>query len=331
MKTAILALAGAIALTAPGPMVRAQEAPAVRQAPGFYRAMLGGFRITALSDGTTPQPFDEVLHVPAPERYARSLENAGVDAHRETSVNVYLIDTGERQILVDAGAGGVFGPCCGRLPEVLAVAGYSPADIDAVLLTHVHGDHSGGLSRDGRAVFPNAEIHVAKAELDYWMSDASRASAKPNHQPWFALGRADLAPYVSAGRVRTFGPDVEILPGVRALAAPGHTAGHTVFEIESQGSRMLVIGDLIHFAEVQLPDPSITIDYDDDEAEATETRLRLLNDLADSHELVAAPHVSFPGLGRVSREGAGFGWAPIPYSGQVRDLDGPAQPHDPAH
>lgn len=290
------------------------------QASGFYRVKLGDFKITVLNDGTTPVPFDQLLHGSSRASLAAKFREAGEPLNRETSVNSFLIDTGTRRILIEAGAGRLFGPCCGRLPAMLKAAGYAPESIDAVLLTHVHGDHSGGLTVDGRRVFPNADIYLAKGELDYWMSDAAKARAKASHQKMFEEGRAALAPYRAAGRVRTFSAPATLFPGIRAIPAPGHTPGHSFYEIESRGSRMRVIGDIVHAAEIQLQRPSITIDFDADEAQAAATRRAALTEFARTHELLAAPHISFPGLGRVARSGAGYVWLPIPYSAVVREV-----------
>lgn len=304
----------------------AQVAPAARsdvpaeQAPGYYRALLGDFTITVLTDGTTPVPFGDLLHGADRAALAAAFARAAAPIDRETSINSFLIDTGRQRILIEAGAGALFGECCGRLPAMLRAAGYAPESIDAILLTHVHGDHSGGLVRDGRRVFPNADLYLAEAELDYWTSDAARASAKASHQRMFDEGRAALAPYRAAGRIRTFDAPVTLFPGVRAVPAPGHTPGHSFYEIESGGQRLRVIGDIVHVAEVQLAQPGITIAFDVDEPLAAATRRAALAELADTRELVAAPHIAFPGLGHVVRRGGGYAWAPLPYSAAVRQI-----------
>ncbi|MFL0418371.1 MBL fold metallo-hydrolase [Sphingomonas sp. 179-I 2A4 NHS] len=325
MKSVLLI--GAVLFAALAPVqAPAQQAaataikPPAVQAPGYYRVALGDYKITVLTDGTTPVPFGDLLHGASRESLADAFRKAGESLDRETSINSFLIDTGERRILIEAGAGRLFGDCCGRLPATLMAAGYAPETIDAVLLTHVHGDHSGGLTVDGRRVFPNAYIYLAKRELDYWLNDEARARAKPSHQKMFEEGRAALAPYRAAGRIRTFTAPSTLLPGIRVIAAPGHTPGHSFYEIESRGHRMRVIGDIIHAAEVQLPRPDITVDYDADEALAAKTRASALAELARTHELVAAPHISFPGLGHVVRSGTGYFWMAIPYSAEVRQV-----------
>ena len=291
-----------------------------KQAPGFYRVRVGSFVVTVLSDGTIHLPFDDLLHGVKAADLDEIYLDAGIDSHRETSVNAFLIDTGNKRILIDAGAGTLFGDCCGHLPEALSAAGYSVDQIDAVLLTHVHGDHSGGLMRDNKRVFPNADIYLAKEELDYWMIDTERSKAPPSHQSMFVKGRAALAPYIAAGKIKTFHGTAELFPGIKTIPAPGHTPGHTFYEVERDGHSFRVIGDIIHFAEVQLPHTEITVGFDTNESAAAQTRALALSTLANSHELVAAEHISFPGLGHVYRVGNVFAWAPIPYSASVSEV-----------
>jgi glyoxylase-like metal-dependent hydrolase (beta-lactamase superfamily II) len=317
MKSLLLLAAGMIALCAPPPSMNAFAQPASTQAPSYYRVQLGAYTVITLSDGTLPLPFGNLLHNGTQAEIDQAYRNAGIDDHRETSINAFLIDTGNKRILVDAGAGGLFGACCGRLPEMLANAGYDVNSIDVILLTHVHGDHSGGITRDGKRVFPNATVYLSKPELDYWMSDAAKAKARASHQNMFVKGRAALAPYLAADRVHTFTPGAEIFLGIRTITAPGHTPGHTLYEVTSAGHTILFIGDLIHLAEVQLPLPAITVDYDADEAEAAKTRIATLARLAQTHKLVAAPHISFPGLGHIYKQGDGYAWAPVPYAAHV--------------
>ncbi|MDR3438735.1 MBL fold metallo-hydrolase [Telmatospirillum sp.] len=295
-------------------------APQQQQAPGFYRVKLGTYTVTALTDGTTPVRFDTLIHRRDKAVLDRAYREKGIDDHRETSINAFLVDTGEKRILIDAGTGKLFGDCCGRIPKTLEAAGYSVESIDTILLTHVHADHSGGLTQDGSRIFPNADIYVAKAELDYWFDDQAKAHAKTENQKMFVEGRASLAPYIAAGRIRTFLGAATLFPGIRSIPAPGHTPGHSFYEVENEGHRMLFLGDVVHLAEIQLPYPSTTIDFDADESLAAQTRKRVLSELADSHELAAAPHISFPGMGHIYRDGKGYGWAPIPYSANVVEV-----------
>lgn len=290
------------------------------QAPGYYRVHLGRFRVKVLTDGTASVPYDKLLHGRPSEDIVRTFAAAGGTPERPTSINAFLVDAGDRRILIDTGAGPLFGACCGRLLETLEAAGYRPAQIDVVLLTHVHGDHSGGLLRNGERTFPKAKLYLAKAELDYWMSDAERARAKPSHQKMFTEGRAALAPYIAAGSIHGFTGRTTLFPGITAVPAPGHTPGHSFYKLESDGRRLLLIGDTIHAAEIQLPDPSVTVDYDVDPTAAAAQRQLVLAQLAHSHELAAGDHLSFPGLGHFVRSASGFAFVPLPYNAAVDDV-----------
>lgn len=322
-RTALVRLALVTALSLAGltfaslPTPAAAAAPLQQtQAPGWYRLMLGGFEVTSLSDGTVSLPVDQLLHAPA-GRVAEGLKQHFQKAPLETSVNAWLINTGSRLVLVDAGAGPLFGPTLGKLTAQIRAAGYQPEQVDDILITHMHPDHVGGLAADGQRVFPNATVHADKADADHWLSTA-RADAAPKEIKGFFQGAvASLSPYVQAGRLQPFERDGEILPGIRAVAAPGHTAGHTVYAVESQGQRLVLVGDLIHVASVQLASPEVTIAFDTDEPMAAKSRARVFAELAKDGCLVAVTHFNFPGIGRLRQAGKGWQWVPLDYRSQV--------------
>lgn len=204
-----------------------------------------------------------------------------------SEVNVALIRGGGRIILVDTGFGAaVF--------DNLAKLGVAPAQVDTVLLTHMHGDHIGGLQKDGRALFPNALIYVAEQERAYWIDQARHAGSI-----------AALAPY--ANRVVTFSPGepdragTVIFPGILALAAFGHTPGHTVFLVESGGKKLLIWGDLVHAMDIQIPFPGVSVIYDSSPEEAAAVRRRYLEYAAANNIPVAGMHLLFPAVGEIRR------------------------------
>jgi glyoxylase-like metal-dependent hydrolase (beta-lactamase superfamily II) len=294
----------------------------VKTVAGYYRLMLGKFEITALSDGTVTIPLNTLLTHTKQEDLSRLMHGTGIDPTQvETSINAFLIHTGSRLALVDAGAGTLF-PNAGRLVQSLRAAGYRPEEITDVLITHIHADHSGGLTVNGKAVFPNAIVHLQQREAGFWL-DAGNAARYPQHAHAFVQARLDLAPYQQSGRVLQFTKDEEIVPGIRALAAPGHTPGHTFYAVESEGRKLVLWGDLIHGKDAQFHSPQIAIQYDVDQDAAVAERKVAMADAASKGYLIGAAHISFPGIGRVVAEGPSYRWLPVNYSenGLQRPLD----------
>ena len=291
------------------------------QAPGWYRTMLGRFEITALSDGTHTFPLDTVMTGVTPAAVDAALANNDLHRPVQGSINAFLVNTGTQLVLIDTGAGALYGACCGKLLANLRAAGYRPEQVDVVLLTHLHKDHVGGVLADGKPAFPNAVVRAAGADADYWLSRDQRAAAPAFLTSFFDSAAASLAPYTAAGRFQPFAPGAALVPGISAVAEPGHTPGHSGYLVEDGGQALLVWGDVVHVAAVQLDQVQATVKYDSSAPDARATRAGLLERAAREHLLVGAAHVAFPGLGHVRREGAGFAWLPLNYEGD------PADPH----
>jgi glyoxylase-like metal-dependent hydrolase (beta-lactamase superfamily II) len=311
MSIGKLCMVGALALS----NVASAKTAKWPQAAGYYRMQLGDFRVTVLSDGSVERDLPAIMSDPDLVRKRYGVQHQPLPAH--LSVNCYLVDTGEHRILVDTGAGELFGPgVAGHLVANLKSAGYAPEDIDIILLTHIHGDHSGGLSVGGRRVFPAATVYVDAADPALWLSKAAEAKAPVAQQPTFEQSQKTVGPYVDAGRLTTFHSPAELFAGIRAIPLRGHTPGQSGYVIESKGQRLLLWGDVIHSAEVQFRDPSVTIQYDVSKADAAATRERILADTAKTGMLVGGAHISFPGLGYVARETNGYSWVPRAWSSQ---------------
>lgn len=291
-------------------------APQVKtQAPGYYRVMLGDFEVTALSDGTVALPVDKLLTNTTPGQIDQALKRSFVKAPLETSVNGYLINTGAKLVLIDTGAAGLFGPTLGSLLANLKAAGYQPEQVDEIYITHMHPDHVGGLVADGKPAFPNAIVRADRHDADFWLSKEAMDKAPADAKGFFQGAQASLNPYVAAGKFKPFDGNTELVPGIKAVAAPGHTPGHSTYFVESQGQTLVLWGDLMHVAAIQFAQPSVTIQFDTDSKAAAVQRKLAYAEAAKRGYLVGSAHLSFPGLGHVRAEAKGYTWVPLNYSG----------------
>jgi glyoxylase-like metal-dependent hydrolase (beta-lactamase superfamily II) len=307
--TALAALAAALFAApafAAAPMVKTQ-------APGYYRIMLGDFEITAINDGTVDLPVDKLLQGIKPAAVDAALAKSFLKSPLETSVNGFLINTGSKLILVDSGAAGLFGPTLGKFLANLKAAGYQPEQVDEIYLTHMHADHAGGLVANGQRAFPNAIVRAQKQESDYWLSQSNMEKNAANADS-FKGAMMSLNPYVSAGKYKAFEGDVELVPGISSHSGKGHTPGHATYVVESKGQKLVLIGDLIHVAAVQLDQPEVTISFDSDPKSAAASRKQAFDAAARGKYLIGAAHLQFPGLGHVAKQGKGYDFIPVNYT-----------------
>lgn len=262
---------------------------------------VGDFTITAVSDGYLHASFDFLANID-PAEASRMQENAGITDHTSIHINCYLVRGGGRTILIDAGAGG-FKQWGGRLTANLLLAGIHPSEIDAILLTHAHPDHVGGvMNASGEAVFPNAELVAHHREVAFWEDDGNLSRAPERARGNFLAARQAFDGY--RDRLRTFDAG-EVLPGMTAVPLPGHTAGHTGYRLESGGQNLLVWGDIVHFPEIQIPRPDVSIAFDQDAHLAAETRTRLLDIASSENLLIAGMHLGESAFGHIARTANG--------------------------
>jgi len=306
----VLAAAAALVATASAhaaaPMVKSP-------APGFFRIMVGDFEVTPISDGTVDLPADTLLRE-KPEAVRSALEKNYLKVPTETSDNAFLVNTGSKLVLVDTGAGVLFGPTLGKFVNNLKAAGYQPEQVDEIYITHMHGDHVGGLVSNGKRVFPNAVVRAGKADADYWLSKANMDKAPADKKGFFQGAMTSLNPYVEAGKFKAIEADGELVPGVSALAEHGHTPGHTAYVVESRGQKLVLIGDLIHVAAVQFDNPGVTIAFDSDEKAAAASRKQVFDAAAKGGYLVGGAHLQFPGIGHLATQGKGYRFIPVNYT-----------------
>ena len=307
LLAALLATAGIAAADAPQQKT---------QVPGYYRLMLGGFEVTALYDGAID--LDEKLLKNVQKRdLQRLLARQFLQGPKvQTAVNAYLVNTGGKLVLVDAGAAKLFGPGLGNIVDNLKAAGYAPEQVDVVLVTHLHGDHVNGLvAPDGQRVFANADIWSAKADNDFWLSEEIAAHAPAEAQGFFKMARDAAAPYRAAGRWQTFDSDRQLLPGIASVDTRGHTPGHASYLIENGGQRLMILGDLVHNHAVQFARPEVAIEFDSDPKQAVVARKRIFAQAAREKLMIAGMHLPFPGIGHVRREAkGGYAWVPAEFA-----------------
>lgn len=152
-----------------------------------------------------------------------------------------------------------------------------------------------------------------KSEADYWLNDKNLAQATEQMKPFFNWARQAVRPYVSRGKLKTFDGDAQLTTGISSKASHGHTIGHNIYVIRSQGKELEILGDTVHVAEIQFPDPRIAIKFDSDQGMAIANRKAILEDAAREGYLLGNEHVSFPGLGHVREAENGFVWIPLGY------------------
>lgn len=261
---------------------------------------VGAIEVVALSDGRIDLPMG---------LFPDADTAVTGDAPIPTCVNAYLLKTPGRTYLVDAGMGGAHGDALGHVQDALASVGIEPASIDTILMTHLHGDHAGGLcDAAGGALYPNAELFVAEPEAAFWLDEGLPARAPDAMKPTVALATGAVGAY--AGRTTRFAPGGEVAPGITAVALPGHTPGHTGFLVESEGERLFVWADVVHVASLQVGHPDWTVGFDVDGQAAVASRHRAFEMAASEHLPVAGMHLDFPGFGRLVRSGSGYAYEP---------------------
>lgn len=286
------------------------------QAPGFYRFNVGDVEVTAIADGYIPLETKIFTGDPATGKRMLEADFLPTDAVK-TSVNAWVVNTGDRLVLVDMGTGGVFGPTLGKVGANLKAAGIEPAMVDAVIVTHLHPDHVSGGAADGAARYPQATLHVAEPELAFWTSAEIAGKAPEGAKPMFGMAQTAVKPYADGGRVATFKDGAEPVPGLRVHHAPGHTVGHSMVRVGSGGKDVLLWGDIIHNAAMQFPEPERALAFDTDPTLAIATRKKVLDMVSADKTLIAGSHLPFPGIGYVAKTGTGYRFVPVHWASEL--------------
>ena len=281
-------------------------------ASGVTRVSLGSISVTMLSDGFGSRALDASFVRNAPLADVQSaLREAGLPTDRLTiPYTVPVVDVGTQRILFDTGNGEFGAATAGKTLENMVAAGIDPKSISAVVISHFHGDHINGLrNKAGALTFPNARIYVPAPEWNWWMDDARMAAAPEAMKGAFAATRRVFGPL--AASVVRFEPGAEILPGVRSMAAFGHTPGHTVFVLEGGTQKMMFWGDTTNIAALFVRNPDWAVAFDMD-AEAARVVRRQLAELAiRENMLVAGYHLPGAAIGTLEKRGQGYAFTPL--------------------
>ncbi|WP_379013511.1 MBL fold metallo-hydrolase [Neoaquamicrobium sediminum] len=279
----------------------------IRQVPGLYRKRVGDIVITAVNDGIVPLP-PEVMVGMAPDGVRKTLTGRFRPAEPHVTVGAYLVEHGERRILIDTGSGSLMGPTLGKVMQNLAALGVSPDQIDSVALTHMHADHAGGmLDGSGAAIFPKADVFLAVEEDRHWYGGEPPTDAVGVSEQVNSYSGKLRAAY--AGRWHLIAEE-EILPGLRRMALPGHTPGHSGYMVSSGDDQLLIWGDITHVPVVQIAHPEVGMVFDVDVEQARATRKRILDMAATDGLAIGGMHLEFPGFGHVIRNGANYEYVP---------------------
>lgn len=323
LHAALGALGLTLALAAGSALAQAPQVGT--QAPGYFRLALGDYEVTALFDGyndLSPKLLQGMSQGQIRALLARrSIETPGV----QTAFNAFLVNTGKQLILIDTGAGQCIGATAGQLSANMQAAGYKPEQVDTILLTHLHLDHVCGLvDARQKPIFANATVYAAKAEADYWLDPQALAKAPGGAKEFFKIAQDSTAPYVAAGRFKTFTPGQSPLPGVvEAELESGHTPGSTTYRFTSQNQSIVFMGDLVHNLAVQFEHPEVSISFDVNSQQAINSRNAVFSAAAASKTWVTAAHLPFPGIGHITAIDKHFQWVPVEYGPYKRAANVP--------
>jgi len=280
----------------------------IQQIPGIYHRKIGDIVVTAISDGYLDGNLEVMRNVDVEK--ARQILSDAFRPARRTSVNTFLIHSKGRTAIVDTGSGDYLQPTAGFVQRNLASAGIDPKSIDTVLLTHMHPDHSAGLTdmTNGQLFFPNAELVMHENELGHWFDDGAMAKAdERSAKLYFQAGREQVALYKKRTRLFNQG---EVFPGVTAVPSLGHTPGHTAYLIASGKDQLMIWGDTVHVPEVQTAFPEAGMAFDTDLAAAAAARKRMFDRVAADGVLIAGMHLHFPAFARLARRGDAYALHP---------------------
>jgi glyoxylase-like metal-dependent hydrolase (beta-lactamase superfamily II) len=315
-RGALLTAAGAAAGLALGPRLisPAQAAAPMLGAarPQFYRFTLGEFEVTTISDGGLqldgPHPIFG-NNRPAEEVQDYAAAHALPTDRHEISFTPTVVNTGRELVLFDTGNGAARREMgAGHLRERLSVAGYSPEQVDVVVITHGHPDHIGGLLEDGEPAFPNARYVVGETEHQAWLTGEGIPEGRKDNQQMY---NQVVVPFED--KLTFLQPDGEVVSGIRAVNAFGHSPGQLAFHVESGGERVLLWADVANHYILAVQKPEWHVVFDHDKKAAVATRKRIFDMVATDKIPAIGYHMPFPAIGYLDTYDGGYRWVPASY------------------
>jgi glyoxylase-like metal-dependent hydrolase (beta-lactamase superfamily II) len=299
----------------------AQTAPAVpaaSQAPGFYRFKVGGFTVTTVHDGYFDRPLQGFVRNAPLEEVQKVLAESFLPTESiRIPFTITFLDTGSRLVVFDSG-NGVLPPTAtqGKMIQNMAAAGIDPAKVDLVVMSHFHGDHVNGLLNGaGAAAFPNAEVVVPAAEWAWWSDSGNETRSPEGQRANFANSARRFAPY--QGKIRQVAAGAEVIPGIQAVAAHGHTPGHTCYLIADGNAQAMFVADTSNRPELLARRPEFHAVFDFDAPMAEAARRKIYDQVATDRMRITGYHFPFPANGYIAREGSGYRFVPADWSGSL--------------
>lgn len=281
-----------------------------QQPANVHHLRVGEIVVTTLMDAYMQGSLELIQHVDASRAETLQAQSLRPTPPRIT-LNAYLLHIGDQRVLVDTGFGALAGDEGARMTQGLADIGVLPEAIDAVLITHLHPDHIGGLiTSDDQPAFANARILVPGEELDFWHQQAP-ADASDMFAQQFEVAHRVLK--INRDRIERIDSN-QVIDGVTRVALPGHTPGHSGYLIESAGEQLLLWGDIVHLPQIQLPEPNAGVLFDVDGERAVATRKDILARVAREKLMVAGHHLDFPGIGHIAEDTQGYRFLPHVWS-----------------
>ncbi len=281
-----------------------------KQAPGYYRTKVGNITVTTILDGAMQMP-NEIFINATPEiiKESRNRHFIPQDGPYPAYINSFLIETGDKKILIDTGAKNYI-PTTGHTMGILNMLGVSPLQIDEIILTHAHPDHANGLLDDaGGIAFPKSVVKVCTPEVDFWFSDDQMAKFA-DKKGLFDSARTNLTPYKTSGQLQTYKPDADLGNGLSSVALPGHTPGHSGVMVSDGTAQLLIWGDIVHNAFLQFDYPEQSLSFDTDADAARATRAKIFDRTATDRLRIAGMHLPMGAIGHLAKRGNGYDFVP---------------------